>query len=238
MAKEGNLGAEVDETPKHFQDRWTSVIPLSTAEKDVEACGSGASSVSDRDLEGDSNNKDDQEGVQAKENHQEEKDSSLVDWDGNEDPDNPMNWSPRYKWLITVVLGLMTFCITFASSVFSTATEVTAELFGVSDEVMILGTAVFVLGFAAGPPVWGPLSELFGRKCPLFVGFFIFAIFQIPVAVAQNIYTVMLCRFFGGFFGSAPLAIVGGTLADFFGPVDRGVAVCVFAGEHRENRKS
>lgn len=40
----------------------------------------------------------------------------------------------------------------------------------------------------------------------------------------------MLCRFFGGAFASAPLAIVGGSLADFFGPVDRGVAVCVFAG--------
>ena len=40
----------------------------------------------------------------------------------------------------------------------------------------------------------------------------------------------MLCRFLGGVFGSAPLAIVGGALADFWGPVDRGVAVCVFAG--------
>jgi MFS family permease len=39
----------------------------------------------------------------------------------------------------------------------------------------------------------------------------------------------MLCRFFGGVFASAPLAIVGGALADFFDPVDRGVAVCVFA---------
>jgi DHA1 family multidrug resistance protein-like MFS transporter len=64
---------------------------------------------------------------------------------------------------------------------------------------------------------------------PLFFGYFCFAIFQIPVAVAQNLYTIMLCRFFGGVFASAPLAIVGGTLADFFGPVDRGIAVCVFA---------
>jgi MFS transporter, DHA1 family, multidrug resistance protein len=39
----------------------------------------------------------------------------------------------------------------------------------------------------------------------------------------------MICRFLGGCFASAPLAIVGGALADFFGPVDRGVAVCVFA---------
>jgi MFS family permease len=40
----------------------------------------------------------------------------------------------------------------------------------------------------------------------------------------------MLCRFFGGVFASAPLAIVGGALADFWGPVERGVAICAFAG--------
>lgn len=78
--------------------------------------------------------------------------------------------------------------------------------------------------------LWGPFSEVYGRTIPLFFGFFAFAIFQIPVAVAQNLQTIMICRFFGGFFGSAPLAIVGGALADFWDPVDRGIAVCIFAG--------
>jgi MFS transporter, DHA1 family, multidrug resistance protein len=40
----------------------------------------------------------------------------------------------------------------------------------------------------------------------------------------------MLCRFFGGVFGSAPLAIVGGGLADIWAPVERGVAMTIFAG--------
>jgi DHA1 family multidrug resistance protein-like MFS transporter len=44
----------------------------------------------------------------------------------------------------------MTFCVSFASSVFSTTTFVTAELFGVSSEVMILGLSLYVLGFAFG----------------------------------------------------------------------------------------
>ncbi|KAF2836718.1 MFS general substrate transporter [Patellaria atrata CBS 101060] len=157
-------------------------------------------------------------------------DENLVEWNGSDDPGNPMNWPTWKKWMITIVLALMTFVITFASSVFSTATMVTAKKFGVSTEVMVLGTSLFVLGFAFGPVIWGPLSELYGRKIPLFVGFFIFVIFQIPVAVATNVQTIMVCRFFGGFFGSAPLGIVGGTLADFWGPVDRGIAASIFAG--------
>lgn len=157
------------------------------------------------------------------------KDPNLVEWDGPNDPGNPMNWPTSKKWRVTISLGLMTFCVTFASSVFSNATVPVAEEFGVSTEVTTLGTSLFVLGFGVGPLVWGPFSELYGRKVPLFIGYTIFAIFQIPVAVAQNLETIMLCRFLGGCFASAPLAIVGGAFVDFWGPVDRGVAICVFA---------
>lgn len=167
---------------------------------------------------------------QEQHNNNGDKDPHLIEWNGPDDPENPMNFPRWRKWMITIVLGFVTFCITFASSVFSTATQITARHFGVSNEVMILGTSLFVLGFAVGPPIWGPLSELYGRKYPLFIGFFIFSIFQIPVAVAQNLQTVMICRFFGGVFGSAPLGIVGGTLTDFWGPIDRGVSMAIFAG--------
>jgi len=83
----------------------------------------------------------------------EEKDPNLVEWDGPDDPENPMNWPTRKKWVSTMALACLTFTITFASAVFSTATQVTAIEFGVSGEVMILGTSLFVLGFALGPLV-------------------------------------------------------------------------------------
>lgn len=78
--------------------------------------------------------------------------------------------------------------------------------------------------------VFGPLSEVYGRKVPLLIGFFVFCIFNIPVAVASNLETILICRFIIGFGGAAPLAIVGGALVDLFLPVERGIAVCIFAG--------
>jgi MFS transporter, DHA1 family, multidrug resistance protein len=81
------------------------------------------------------------------------KDPNLIEWDGPEDPENPMNWPTSKKWIVTIALGMMTFCVTFASSVFSNATVPVAELFGVSTEVTTLGTSLFVLGFGAGPLV-------------------------------------------------------------------------------------
>jgi MFS transporter, DHA1 family, multidrug resistance protein len=77
--------------------------------------------------------------------------------------------------------------------------------------------------------VFGPLSELYGRRTPLFLGHIAFVIFHVSMAVAQDVQTVLISRFLQGFFGCAPLAIVGGALADFWGPVDRAVAIAIFS---------
>lgn len=82
-----------------------------------------------------------------------EKDPNLVEWDGPKDPGNPMNWSFGKKWAVTISMGCMTFCITFASSVFSTATVPVSELYHLSTEMATLGTSWFVLGFGLGPLV-------------------------------------------------------------------------------------
>ena len=158
-----------------------------------------------------------------------EEGSDIVDWDGPQDPENPQNWSSKYKWYTIMILACMTFVVSFGSSVWSTATIVTAAEFGVSQEVMILGVTLYVVGFALGPLVFGPLSELYGRRTPLMAGMLGFIIFQIPIGVASNLQTIFVCRFFGGAFGSAALAIVPGMAVDLFDPVERGVATMAYA---------
>lgn len=56
---------------------------------------------------------------------------------------------------------------------------------------------------------------------------FAFILFQIPVATAHNVETLLVCRFFGGAFGSAPLAIVAGIYVDIWDMVARGIATQV-----------
>ncbi|PVH90096.1 hypothetical protein DM02DRAFT_88981, partial [Periconia macrospinosa] len=62
---------------------------------------------------------------QGAEKDAQDKDPNLVDWNCPEDPDNPQNMPRWRKWVITFTLSLVVVCITFASSVFSTATLVT-----------------------------------------------------------------------------------------------------------------
>ena len=81
--------------------------------------------------------------------------SIIVDWDGPNDPGNPVNMSKARKWLITISLSLTNFTTTFASSVFSSANGQTARLFHVSEEVMVLGTSLYLCGFIFGPCIFG-----------------------------------------------------------------------------------
>ena len=73
------------------------------------------------------------------------------------------------------------------------------------------------------------MSEVYGRHKPLMFGFFCFAIFNIPVAVAQNVETVLICRFLTGCFGGAPVAIAPGILVDLWDPYPRGIATLIWA---------
>jgi multidrug resistance protein len=153
----------------------------------------------------------------------------LVEFEGPNDPDNPKNWTTKRRWGITISMGLLVFTVTFASSIFSVNIRTVQEKYNVEMITATLGVALFVLGFVFGPIVFGPMSEVLGRRIPLLSGFALFAIFQIPVALAQNITTICVGRFLGGFFASAPLAVVGGALADLWDPIPRAYAICVFA---------
>ena len=83
--------------------------------------------------------------------------------------------------------------------------------FDVSVEVGILGISLYVLGFAFGPTLWAPLSELKGRRLPLVIAMFGFSIFQVATATGKDLQTVLISRFWGGFFGASPLSVVVST---------------------------
>ena len=84
-------------------------------------------------------------------------------------------------------------------------------------------------GFVLGPVAFGPASEVWGRRTPLFVGYIVFLLFNLPVALGKNIETILIGRFVGGLAASAPVAIVGGAMADLWDPVQRTYAICAFA---------
>lgn len=106
--------------------------------------------------------------------------------------------------------------------------ELIADL-GASTELITAGISLFVLGFATGPLIFAPLSEIYGRQIIFVISFGAFTAFNAGCAGSQNTGTLLVLRFFAGAFGSSPLTNAGGVIADIFPASQRGLAMALFA---------
>lgn len=146
-----------------------------------------------------------------------------------DDKENPKNWSKAFKWWCTICVAITCFVVAFNSAVITADLEGVSKEFGVSEEVSLLTITLFVVGFGVGPMVFAPASEICGRR-PVYAVTLAFAvIFTIPGAVAQNIGTLLATRFIAGVAFSAPMTLVGGTLADMWKSEERGVPMAFFS---------
>ena len=152
-----------------------------------------------------------------------------MDFEGPDDPYRPINWPTHKKVVTTFLYGLVTMSATWASSAYSAGTQQVAEEFNVSNQVAILGTTLFLFGFGLGPLLWAPLSEVFGRRVAVMTPMFVAVCFSFGSATAKDFQTLMLTRFFGAFFASAPVTNTGGVLGDLYSPTQRGIAMAGYA---------
>lgn len=157
-----------------------------------------------------------------------EEDPYAVTWIPN-DPRNPMNFRTTTKWAITILVSFVTLAVALVSSAYSGGMGQIIAQFGVAEEIVILGVSLFVLGFAIGPLIWAPLSEIFGRRHIFTFSYMFLTAFNAGAAGSQNIQTLIILRFLAGCFGSSPFGNAGGTIADMFPASQRGIAVSLFA---------
>ncbi|KAL2002631.1 hypothetical protein VTN02DRAFT_6339 [Thermoascus thermophilus] len=142
-------------------------------------------------------------------------DEFTVGWEEN-DPMNPRNLSTARRWFIVVITSMGSVCVTCTSSMYTMTYGQLTKEFHCSRLVATLGLSFFIFGLGVGPLFLGPLSEFYGRRIIYIVSFSFFLIWLIPCAVAQNIQTMIVSRFFSGLSGSAFLSVAGGTVGDLF----------------------
>ena len=89
--------------------------------------------------------------------------------------------------------------------------------------------SIFVLGFASGPLLLAPLSELYGRVVIYNVTNVLFLLFTMLCAIARDESTFLALRFLSGFSGVATITIGSGTIADLMPREKRGQAVSIWS---------
>ncbi|OBT71842.1 hypothetical protein VF21_09775 [Pseudogymnoascus sp. 05NY08] len=146
------------------------------------------------------------------------------------DPRNPLEWSTCRKWVVAIGASIATFVVTFCSSAYSSVTREIMREFDQSTIVVTLGLSLFVLGFAVGPVLFAPMSELYGRRLLNIVLFAALTAFNAGTAGANSITSLLVCRALGGIAGSGPMTNASGILADAFTAEQRGLAMAVFSG--------
>lgn len=135
-----------------------------------------------------------------------EETANIVDWDGPDDPDNPINFSSFIKFTNVGIISALTFITPLASSMFAPSIPELMEEFH-SSSTLLAGfvVSVYVLGFAVGPLILAPASELLGRAIPYHICNIGFTVFAVACALSTNLGMLIAFRFFQGCFGSAPI---------------------------------
>ncbi|KAG9233388.1 hypothetical protein BJ875DRAFT_485203 [Amylocarpus encephaloides] len=87
----------------------------------------------------------------------------LVEFNGEHDARNPLNFSPVRKWLIVTIVAWGSLLVTATSFLYNSCYGQLDKEFGSSQIVATLGPSLFVVGLAVGPMVTIPLSEFYGR---------------------------------------------------------------------------
>lgn len=153
---------------------------------------------------------------------------TAQDWMGSDDPENPQNWPMWQRVYHTTVPAFFGLVVTFGSSVYTPAVPEIMQRFKVSSSVALLGLSLYVLGLGFGPILAAPISETKGRRVVYLISLPLSALFTLGAGFSNNFASLVICRFFAGFFGGPTLAVGAGTNVDIWPPVHRAIATSLF----------
>ncbi|KAJ1557260.1 hypothetical protein HK096_008263 [Nowakowskiella sp. JEL0078] len=157
-------------------------------------------------------------------------DPNMVTWEGPDDPDNPLNWNYSRKWIATILVSLYTLVSPITSSMVAPGILQMAKDLKLKETIEIeMVISIFVLAYAFGPFLMGPMSEIYGRRIVLQFATVFYLVFNILCGFCTEKWQIILLRFLAGLGGSAPLSIGGGVLADLFHSEERGKAMSIYS---------
>jgi MFS family permease len=110
--------------------------------------------------------------------------------------------------------------------------SVLAEFGSDSETLAALCISIFVAGYAVGPLIWAPLSELYGRRIINNTTNILFLVTEIWSGAAPSLTSLIIARFLGGFFSSARFVLGGAIVNDVIFPSHQGkvMAILNFGG--------
>lgn len=127
-----------------------------------------------------------------------------------------------------VVVALLSYCSFLApissTTVLSATPEVAAE-YGTTGSIVDLTNALYMLFMGVSPVVWGPFSEVWGRRTITCVTALLFFCCSIGTALSPNLAAFFIFRLLTAFEGTAFLLVGSACLQDIYRPTERATAM-------------
>ncbi|KAI9727026.1 MAG: hypothetical protein M1834_008552 [Cirrosporium novae-zelandiae] len=134
-------------------------------------------------------------------------------------------FSPHRK---TIICAVVSFCGLLApissTSILSAIPEVTST-FHTKASVTDLTNAFYMLAMGISPTIWGPLSQIYGRRWICIYTASLFTVFNICTAVSPNLPAFFVFRILTALQGTSFLTMGASIIGDIYKPTERATAM-------------
>ena len=135
--------------------------------------------------------------------------------------------SPRAKLEIYGAILLVLFLFALDQTVVGTALPVIVTELGGND-LYVWAVTVYLLTSTISGPIWGKLSDLFGRRPILLGAVVLFLAASVGAGISQEMWQFLLFRGLQGLGGGAVFPVALAVVADIYTPVERGKYLGLF----------
>jgi len=121
---------------------------------------------------------------------------------------------------LVVILGLLAMLMPLSIDMYLPAMPQIAREFGVAPGSVQMTLNLYILGFAIGQLVYGPLADSYGRKPVIVLGTLIFACAAAACALSHSIDQLILMRFLHGLSAAAASVVINALMRDSYSKED------------------
>ena len=114
------------------------------------------------------------------------------------------------------VVGILTGLGALSLDMYLPAFPAIADGLGTSESEVQLTLSIFLIGFASGQAIHGPLSDRFGRKPIILGGLFFYLLASIACALSDSIEKLQLARLFQGLAGASGSVLARAVIRDIY----------------------
>ncbi|KAJ0422942.1 major facilitator superfamily domain-containing protein [Aspergillus carlsbadensis] len=144
-------------------------------------------------------------------------------------PEPPFSiFDKRQKWLIIAIVSTAATFSGFASNIYFPALPTIASDLSVSLELINLTVTTYLIFQGLAPSLWGPVSDVYGRRTAYIGTFIIFVAACIGLALSPNYAALITLRCLQSTGSASTIAIGSGVIGDITTRAERGGYMGVF----------